>query len=188
MDKSVSNTDVSYQVLNDEKDYEKSKKSFCSELRTDTWNNFRIVSIPSYFTNFTWRIMNLYGIAASNNAGTLIWTTALEIATIVFVVCACVDMIRTNIEARFQSNDHFPTKPLLRKTKTNKNVNGDENWYIGSVKLGFKFFCGVICWTIGWAIFNTYYQDPYRGTDLALRSLGAAIGEYIGLFFACLII
>jgi len=130
--------------------------------------------------------LNLYGIGASTDPWTLIWTTALEIAPIVFVICATVDLIRTGITD--SCNKKNSNESLLNETSTKKHVNGDDIWYVHSLKLGFKFFCGVICWTIGWEIFNIYYEDPYRGDDLVLRSIGAGIGEWIGLFFACLII
>ena len=63
--------------------------------------------------------MNLYGIASDNEIGTLIWTTAVMIAPIVFVICTCIDLIRVRIEEGDENNR--ADQSLLREANTNIN-------------------------------------------------------------------
>lgn len=131
--------------------------------------NFTVVTIPACFTNTSWRLMNLYGIAVSHNSGEIILDTAYEIATVILLICFIIDLCRQFITA-YKSGNNF------------SNISVSKSFL-----LGIKFFLGCIGWTMGYVMVAEDHQIYAEATwsHLAAHAVGASLGSFCGLFFAC---
>ena len=152
---------------------------FRNYIITDFWNNLTIVTLPACFTNFVWRLMNLYGIAVSHNFWQIIGETTWEIATIIFVMCFIIDAIR---QCTLYKNQ-------FKYDSFNEIWNAYyQNWgYLSSLHLAFKFFLCCIFWTIGYELISQDHQiyvDKSDTTQIIYRGLGAGLGSCIGLIIA----
>ena len=148
----------------------------------DFFNNLTIVTLPACFTNFLWRLMNLYGIAVSHNFWQIVGETAGEIATLVFITCFIVDACRQCILYKKQSNGSF--NEILKDYYNNWGTRS-------SAHLGFKFFMACIFWTIGYCLIADDHQVYALKSDIdqiIYRSLGAGLGTFTGLVIAAEII
>jgi len=152
-------------------------------LVADFWNNLTIVTLPACFTNFIWRLMNLYGIAVSHNFWNIIGETTWEIATIVFILCFIIDAIRqmTLYQKQFKYDEFSEIFKAYYK-----------NWgALSSCHLAFKFFMACVFWTIGYALIADDHQIYTDKSDITLaiyRALGAGVGSFFGLIIASEII
>jgi hypothetical protein len=141
-------------------------------VRKDFYSNLSVVTLPAIFTNAIWRGMNLAGIAVHVSPAMVIMLTTLYIAPVVWVTCSFIDMIRQLVLLRGRVDTYLAT-------------DGARS----SIALGFKFFMGVLGWTVGYEVVAGTHMF-YAGADTAFmgivaHALGAGVGEFFGLLVAC---
>lgn len=145
---------------------------------TDFYNNLVIVTLPALFTNFFWRLSNLYGVAVSHNFWTVIGQTTWEIASWIFVFSFIVDASR-QLYSYQQLGKYDNYTEIFRAYYTRWGL-------LSSGHLALKDFAAVVFWTIGYVLVADDHQvltDKTEPTQWTFRALGGAFGAFFGLVF-----
>ena len=177
----------SYNIVVEEQDVALNKPvvvpdhlSLGHELLSDLKGNFFVVSLPGYFTNSAWRFMNIVGIAVSGAPLHILLGTTLFIAPVVFLLCAMMDCIRQVVVLYHSEEISFDA---IQSLKFYFKSRGWET----SLKLAFKFFLGVIGWTLGFEIASIKWPNNDLPSFFA-HAIGAGVGTFSFLFLACEIV
>jgi len=160
-------------------------------MKKDLKFNLSVVTFPGCFSNTIWRLMNLYHIATQHSPFEIVWHTAYEIATVVFAVVAFLDIMRQIVNgwSKFCSiNNNSNTHHNNESFSSSFSQSLQHRLSVcDAIQLGFKFYLGVVGWTIGYvAVANEHPLYSRHGSlRIFYHSLGAGAGNFLALFIAC---
>lgn len=160
---------------------QKTTLAFSQYILHDLWLNLTIISLPALFTNFIWRIMNLYGIGVTHNVWTDIGLTALKIATVLFIICSVIDCMRQIFSylVIMEADEENKIMQALKLYWTSKGMK--QSFYSG-----FKFFLECVFWTAGYEMVSGEHQI-FASQDYEDRSFGRSFAAGFACAFGLLL-